>query len=156
MSDCSGSGAGMKSTGITRRRPEDGLSTVDDQQLDNQLENEQLEKHTHHKTDEIVNSAEDDREGEDDDDDDDDVQMTLSTVETTTPSAHPPSSATNSIIGSTTMTTTSASASNGIKTTMTKSTSDRNDIDADCDDTAAKDKEVNYYFESISVSLLNS
>lgn len=87
----------------------------------------------------VGNNVDDERE-----DDDDDVQMTLPVAVSSAPSAHGTLSATNSIIGSTTMTTTSATASNGINTltTTTKSTNDNNDIDTDCDDTAAKDKEV--------------
>lgn len=149
MSDCSGSVAGIISTAMARRRPEDATTTVD--------ENKTLESNDEQRNsisgrstpvsmvdkNDVINNVEDDRE--DDDDDDDDIQMTLPAALSTKPSAHITSSITNSIIGSTTMTTTSATASNGINTltTTTKSSNNNDVIDADCDETAAKDKEVN-------------
>lgn len=146
MSDCSGSGTGINSTAMARRRPEDGSTTVDESKMESN--DEQRNSISGRSTpvsmvdkNDITNNFDDDHEV---DDDDDDIQMTLPTAVSTTSLAHTTSSATNSIIGSTTMTTTSGTASNGINTltTTTKSINDNNDIDADCDDTAAKDKEV--------------
>lgn len=149
MSDCSGSGTGINSTGMTRRQPEDSATREDENKV---LESNDEQRNSVSGCPTPVSMVDKNDfvhdECEDEDNDDDDIEMTIPAAISTASTAYATSSITNSIIASTTMTTNSASVSNGINTLTktTKSTEDNNDIHADRDDIAAKDKEVSLIF----------